>query len=269
MSSSLLLRSLAVGLTVLAPMTSYAHRSFLVPSSTVLADAPNQWVSVDAARGNELFFFNHNAMPTDGLTIIAPDGQQVAPAKLERFRYRAVLDWQLTQPGTWRAAVIDDGLRVRWEENGQAKRWAGPASELAKALPPNATSVSANEVSSRVETFITMGAPTTPAVTGRGLEAVYAPHPNDLIAGDSATLSFLLDGQPASDLKVTVQPGAVRYRNAADEIQLVTDARGQVTLQWPSAGLYWVNVAVRGESSLAPARQRIVSYTATLEVLPR
>lgn len=93
-------KAIAIAPLLLLPMLAQAHRSFLVPSSTVLSPTANQWVSVDAARGNDLFFFNHNAMPLDGLQIISPSGKAGEPAKLERFRYKTVFEWPLTEPGT-------------------------------------------------------------------------------------------------------------------------------------------------------------------------
>src|SRR5690606_24859899 len=161
---------LLVAALAAAPSAALAHRSFLVPSSTTLSSTQNQWVTVDAARGNDLFFFNHNAMPVDGLTITAPDESVVKPSKIERFRYRTVFDLPLTMPGTWRVAVVDDGLRVRWTEGGVAKRWNGPAADFARSVPAQASELQVNEAASRVETFVTMGAPTPLHRIDRGLD---------------------------------------------------------------------------------------------------
>ncbi|RIX78638.1 DUF4198 domain-containing protein [Acidovorax cavernicola] len=261
-------RTLALAVGALLSLSAQAHRSFLVPSSTVLSSTPNQWVSVDAARGNDLFFFNHNAMPLEGLAITAPDGQSVSPAKLERFRHRAVFDWQLTQPGTWRAAVVEEGLRAQWEEGGKPRRWSGAPAKFAEAVPADAAKLQVNEVQSRVETFVTMGAPTPLAQTGRGLEAHYQPHPNDLTAGQPSTLTLVLDGKPAAGVKVTIVPGGIRYRNDTQQIEQVTDSQGRIVVRWPAAGLYWLSASQRGDSTMAPARQRHISYVATLEVMP-
>ena len=76
-------KALAIVPLLALPLLAQAHRSFLVPSSTVLSHTSNQWASVDAARGNDLFFFNHNALPLDGLLITTPRGAKVDPSKLE------------------------------------------------------------------------------------------------------------------------------------------------------------------------------------------
>ena len=61
----------------------------------------------------------------------------------------------------------------------------------------------------RVETFVTLGAPTTTALapTGQGIELVPVTHPNDLVAGEAATFKLIRDGQPAADMEVTVARG--------------------------------------------------------------
>ncbi len=260
--------ALAASLALALPFAAQAHRSFLVPSSTVLAPGQNQWVTVDAARGNDLFFFNHNAMPVDGLVITAPDGATVRAAKLERFRYRTVFDWQVDRPGTWRAAVVDDGLRAQWEQDGKPQRWSGAPADFAKAVPAGAAKLSVNAVSARVETFVTMGKPSPLSISGKGLEASYAPHPNDLVVGSTSTVTFTLDGRPAAGLKVVVVPGGARYRDATQQQELLTDEAGRVQVAWRTPGLYWINASQRQPSAVPPAKQRVSSYAATLEVLP-
>jgi hypothetical protein len=260
----------AVCLAVLAltPLSAQAHRSFLLPSSTVLAQG-EQTVTVDAARGNDLFYFNHNAMPVDNLHIFAPDNSEIAPAKIDRFRYRVVLDFVTAEQGTHRVAVLDQGLRAHWKTGDDNHRWTGSRADFASSVPADAEDLSVAEINNRIETFITTGAPTDLPISGSGLEARYAPHPNDLFAGEQATLTFLLDGKPATNLKITVIEGGTRYRNQADALTLTTNDAGEATLTWPRAGLYWINAGVRRDDAQAPATRSSASYTATVEVLPQ
>lgn len=264
--STVVLAACAVGAGMLSPLPAHAHRSFLVPSSTVLAASDKQWVTIDAARGNDLFYFNHNAMPVDGLEIVAPDGRLVTPAKLERFRYRAVMDIQLNQQGTWKAAVVDEGLRVRWKENGEEKRWNGSRADYAKSVPANAQELTVSDAFSRVETMVTVGKPTNSKLTGKGLEVEYVTHPNDLFAGEKSTFVFYQNGKPAPDVRVTVVRGGARYQDKPLEIALQTDAQGKVIVDWKEPGMYWMNASVRGKGEL-PATTSSMSYAATLEVM--
>lgn len=260
--------TLAVAPLLLLPLLAQAHRSFLVPSSTVLSQTTSQWVSVDAARGNDLFFFNHNALPMEGLEITSPAGASTPPAKLQQFRYKAVFEWQLTMPGTWRAAVVNEGLRVQWQESGNPKRWNGAAADFAKFVPKQAEKLSVNEVASRVETFVTMGKPTPVQLTGKGLEVGFDTHPNDLVAGEPASFRFFQDGKPASALKISIIPGGARYRDSTQQMDLVTDEQGRLQIRWPAAGLYWMSATARVAATVPQAKGKTLSYAATLEVLP-
>lgn len=89
------------------------------------------------------------------------------------------------------------------------------------------------------------------------------------MAGETAHFDFLLDGKPAADLKVTVIPAGIRYRDELKEISLSTDKDGAVSITWPQAGMYWLEAVSSqpSKNSTSPATQRRASYTATLEVL--
>ncbi len=94
-------------------------------------------------------------------------------------------------------------------------------------------------------------------------------HPNDLFAGEAANFAFLIDGKPAADLKVTVIPEGIRYRDTLNEMTLTTDKDGVFSITWPQAGMYWLE-AVNSKplkSTQSPATQKRDSYSATLEVL--
>src|SRR2546427_570503 len=61
-----------------------AHNLWLLPSTTVLSKA--EWITVDAAVSNDLFFFNHVPLGLDNLVVSAPDGSAVAPQNAHRDR---------------------------------------------------------------------------------------------------------------------------------------------------------------------------------------
>ena len=84
------------------------------------------------------------------------------------------------------------------------KRWRGTAENFAKEVPQNAEELQATYLQSRIETFVTSGKPTTDTLkpTGVGLELAPVTHPNDLVAGKTATFQLLLDGKPAANVKI-------------------------------------------------------------------
>jgi hypothetical protein len=137
-------------------------------------------------------------------------------------------------------------------------------------MPAEATDVHLIEDVRRIETFVTAGAPTTTVFTptGKGLELDPITHPNAAAAGETARFRFLIDGKPASGLKVTVIPGGDRYRDEAGTIALTTGADGVVAIRWPAAGMYWLGVEAEDRHPAQPrAETRRMSYAATIEVM--
>lgn len=253
-------------------LAAQAHHTWLLPSSTVLSKA--QWITVDAAVANDLFYFNHQPLALDNLSVSAADGRQITPENLAKGKLRSVFDLNLEQSGTYRLAVYNSGVFANYKLKGEAKRWRGTAAAFASEIPAGAEEVQASEINSRVETFVTVGKPTALKSSGKGLElAQVTPggsHPNDLYSGEAATFRLLLDGQPAAGLSVTVTRGASRYRNQLEEIKVSTDSQGQFTVRWPQPGTYRLESELqdqRGSNSGIKARR--VAYAATLEVLPQ
>lgn len=259
-----------LALTLGTALPAQAHKAWLRPSATVLSET-GTWVTVDAAVSNDLFYFNHVPLRLDNLQVTAPDGTALEPANPATGKYRSVFDLQLPQEGTYRLAVVNDGLFARYTLDGESKRWRGSAAEFETGIPAGATDVEASQTLSRVETFVTVGAPSLGVfqASGKGIELVPVTHPNDLYAGEAATFQLLLDGEPAAGLEIEIVPGATRYRDSQDSIAVVTGADGRFEVTWPAAGMYWLETGSSDDrTSLPQAAQRRLGYVATFEVLP-
>ncbi|MBX9459872.1 MAG: DUF4198 domain-containing protein [Brevundimonas sp.] len=261
--------ALIAALAVLAlPMSAQAHRAWLAPTATVLSGA-DAWVGFDAGMSNGVFIPDHAAMNLAGLVITAPDGSSASPENMMRGRYRSTFDLHLTQPGTWKVANVMSGVMATYKLGGEEKRWRGSAAEFPGAIPAGATDVVATRTSNRIETFVTLGAPTDTvfANPADGLALIPVTHPNDLVAGEAATFTLSIDGRPASNVEVTIARGGARYRDNPDEMTVTTGADGAFTVTWPEPGMYWLNASVRtpaqGETIAANAQ-----YVAVMEVLP-
>ena len=259
---------LAALATLALPMSAQAHRAWLAPTSTVLSGT-DAWVSFDAGMSNGVFIPDHAAMNLAGLVITAPDGSTAQPENMIRASYRSSFDLHLTQPGTWKVANVMSGVMATWKQDGEEKRWRGQAAELPGAIPAGATDVVATRTSSRIETFVTLGAPTDTVFTNPadGLALIPVTHPNDLVAGEAATFKLSIDGVAAANVEVTVARGGTRYRDNPEEMTLTTGPDGAFTVTWPEPGMYWLNAAVRtpaeGDRIAANAQ-----YVAVMEVLP-
>ncbi len=272
--------ALSLALAAFLPSVGHAHRAWLLPGSTVLSGA-EPWVTVDAGVSTDPFVLDHNALKLDGLVITGPEGSAVKPENLAQGKLRNVFDLKLSQKGTYKIAVVTKGVNATYKQGGEVKRWRGTEETLAKEVPANAQDLVVTRSLSRVETFVTSGKPNDKALqpSGQGLELVPITHPNDLFVGDEAKFRFLLDGQPATGLEVTLIPGGARYRSNPNEVRVTTDAQGQFSVKWPSAGMFYVTASVgggrpegMGGAATAPAKpaapaQRRASYAATFEIL--
>ncbi|MBK6747329.1 DUF4198 domain-containing protein [Ottowia sp.] len=246
-----------------------AHNVWLKPSSTVLSKA--EWITVDAAVSNDLFFFNHFPLNIEKLAVTAPDGGTVQPENVSRGKLRTVFDLNLTQPGTYRLAVANASLNASYKDRatGQTKRWRGTPDKLAAEVPADAVDLAVTESVSRIETFVTVGKPSALQPINHGLELVPVTSPADLVQGEKATFVLHVDGKPAPGIEVEVIADGTRYRNQTDPVKATTDAQGRFSVTWPAAGLYWIEVSAKdGKTSAAPAKERRLSYVATVEVLP-
>lgn len=246
-----------------------AHRLWMVPSTTQVS-GDDSWVTFDAAASNDLFYPDHQPLRGEPV-VTAPDG---SAGKVENFtigKYRATFDVAVNKPGTWKLALVNSGLMGSYTLNGKEERLprGTRADQIATAIPAGATGVKLSENATRNEVFVTNGAPTTSVLkpTGQGLEFAPVTHPNDLHTGEPATFGFLIDGKPAAGLKVTVVPGGSRYREALGEMTLTTDAKGQIQVKWPMAGMFWLNATAEGKSTAIPNADKRMGYTATVEVL--
>jgi uncharacterized GH25 family protein len=264
------LRAFAVSAALLVPFASQAHKAWLLPSATV--STVDQWITVDGAVSNDLFYFNHVPLRLDNLVITAPDGSKLSPENAHTGKYRSVFDLQLKQNGTYKVALVNQGLFANYEENGARKRWRGTAEKFATEVPAGAKNLQVSESVGRVETFVTAGKPSEAALkpANVGLELIPVSHPNDLYAGEASKFRFLIDGKPATDLEVVVQAGGTRYRNEQQEQKLKTDAMGELSVDWPAPGMYWLETGLQDDkTSVKQAKQRRLSYVATFEVLPQ
>ncbi|MBB4154516.1 putative GH25 family protein [Sphingomonas jinjuensis] len=275
------MKRLAIAAALLAlPAAVSAHRMWMLPSGTIFSGT-DSWVTVDSAISNDLFYADHQPGRIEQVKVWQPDG---TPGRIQNGstgRYRSVFDVQLDKPGTWKLGTEMSGVMGSFKVDGVEKRVGGrggPPGPNGQRTPPltvadipaNATDVALTEVSNRNEIFVTAGEPTNTVLkpTGKGLEFVPVTHPDELVAGEIARFRFLVDGKPAAGLKVTVIPGGKRYRNAEGARELTTGADGVLAVDWPAAGMYWLNATLTDAKATAPrATQRRLGYTTTLEVM--
>lgn len=248
---------------------AHAHGVWIAPSSTVLS-AP-QFVTFDAAASSVPFVIDHRPLVIDNLSIVAPDGSAVKPVNVMKGELRSVFDAKLEQQGTYRLELLRSGFRASWKDaDNKPKRFMGTAEALTKEVPAEAKDLKVVEAESRMESFVTVGKPTSLTTTGKGLELVPTTHLNDLVTGEPVEFTFLVDGKPTEGVEVAIIRSQTRYRNSTEEKTYKTDKNGQLKVTLPEAGMYWLDADFKDNKvSNKVAKERTLAYVVTFEVLPQ
>lgn len=264
---------------IAASVPASAHRSWLLPSGTVL-EGREPWVTIDAATSENLFDFDGNGngngsgLKLDGLAIFGPDGQPMLPLNVFNGALRNSFDLKLAKAGTYKVSLNSKNVMVSYQLNGESKRWRGSEEELAKAIPPGAGDVRTTRQYGRLETFVSAGKADSRVlkISGSGLEMQPLTHPNEMRSGETARWRFLFDGKPLANFAFSLVPGGVRYRGVLNELRLSTDANGDASVTLPNAGMVWLSASYlpdAGSAATPPHNSRRYSYAATLEILPQ
>lgn len=268
---SMFLKTCAAALAALTIAgAASAHRAWLLPSTFTLS-GEGQWVTVDGAVSNNLFYPNHVPLRLDALTITGPDGAPVEARNAVTGKYRSAFDVQLEKEGTYRISSGGEGYMASWKEGEETKRWRGNVETLKSEGIESKPGVSISRSVRRIETFVTLGSPTNAvfAAEGTGLELKPVTHPNDVYAGEEVRFQLLNDRAPAAGVEVDVIRGHDRYRNSEDGLKLVTNADGILTFTLAEAGPYWLSAETEAAGKLNGKDISIRnSYVVTFEALP-
>ncbi len=253
-----------------------AHRPWLYPQQTN-AEGKEPWVTIDGAVSEGLFDIDHQALKLDAATITDPDGASTPVPTPLMGKQRSSIDLKLSKTGTYKISLVNTAVMASYKEAGgtELKRFRGAEADLARSIPAGATDLRTMRTHNRLETFVTANRSSTGALkpSGVGLEMVPVTHPTEMRSGETATWRFQLDGKPLPNFDFSFTPGGVKYRGVLGEQRLKTDAKGELSLKLPAAGMYWLHAAYpanapKGMANDGPADARRFSYAATLEILP-
>jgi len=117
-----LLAAAALAIGVSSP--ALAHRQWLLPSTTTLAGT-SEYVTVDAAVSNDLFYADHVAIDPAQVKVWAPDGSEGKIENAAKGRYRSTFDVKIDKPGTWTIGMERSGVMGTFKVGGETWRVAG------------------------------------------------------------------------------------------------------------------------------------------------
>ncbi|NTS78646.1 DUF4198 domain-containing protein [Catenovulum sp. SM1970] len=240
----LLTKSLLVITSLLLSSAALAHKRWILPNDFTLSDA--ETVVADYSASNNIFYFD-KAMPLDEVKLIAPSGE----VKRMDYRFmsyrRGMMAFDIDEQGTYRIADVGGVSYFLWYKlPGQEApiKDRGELQRLKAAIPANATDVYLTKGTSRVETFITLGAPSELKPSGVGLEVDFITHPNEFYSDEPSELKLLMDGKPAKGIKIVAVGEGTRYRDSQAEVIVTTDEQGMATFNWPMAGRYHLEAKI-------------------------
>lgn len=258
----------ALGLMALAA-PAQAHRAWIAPSAFVFS-GDEQWATFDAASSNDLFIANHRPMQLDNLSVLGPDGAPVSVANASVGQFRSVWDLKLDKQGTYRVASAGMFYNASWEENGERRRQRGSLEDLRAAGLVGREGVQIQQSARRIETYVTLGAPSDAVfrASGIGLELAPVTHPNDIYAGEEARFRLLLDGRPASGVEVEIVQADTHYQTTPQSVTVSTGADGSFGFTAPTPGRYWLEASTRGTMRVDGVEMpRQAGYALTFEAV--
>jgi len=253
-----------------------AHKRWVLPS--LFSVSEQQWVTFDATVSNNIFYPDR-AWPLANVHVYTPDGSVgIIENKLEGHR-RSTFDVNLNQAGTFRISLGGENYFARYpkvnpqpDERPFNSVRARNLQELKEKIPTDAKDVKLMLSNSRLESYVTVGAPSSEVFksTGSGIELVPTTHPNDLYQGEKATFKFTVDGKAVKDLAVLMVWEGTRYRNAEQAMELKTDESGAIQIDLSQTGRFLLEIEHAIEMPEgADFATKSFAYFGTFEVLPQ
>lgn len=214
-----------------------AHSRWLLPSHFSLSSDKGEWITVDVTASNEMFNAD-KSLSTKPLRILTPKGEVQKPDATYKARRKGVADFFIQQGGTYKltnntepryfTGYMQDGKR-QWEKGHKAQ----------VKLPKNVTDIETGLWFSRIETYVTMNAPSDNYATeGKFLELVPTTHPSEIVEQEPVEFTFTYHGKAAEGVQIEVMRDGQRYRNSPETLNLTSNKQGQITFTPPVAGRY-------------------------------
>lgn len=264
-----LTRLAAVLVFALMAVAAQAHKRWLLPTDFALSDA--ETVTVDFTASNNIFHVDM-PMPLDGLRLLSPAGEPVAPSSPFVGKRRSSFDVSITAEGTHRLLVQGPPVHfVSYRLPGASRPHVerGPLEQLRAGVPEGAQDVGFAESTALIETFVTLGATTAPPAlpVDEGLALAFASHPNALYSDERAEFVLTFRGKPLPGGELTLIADGSRYRDSLDEWAFSADGEGRVSIEWPGPGRYLLEATLERPQRGGEFAMRYYNYFLTVEVL--
>jgi len=230
---------IAVALSCAISTQVLAHSRWILPTHFNLSAEEGEWIMLDITASNETFNVD-KAMGADLVQIVTPKGKTVRPSSTYKGHRKSVADYFIKSSGTYKFTNNSKPAYMTTYKVGEKKNrvWASKA-ELTGKLPKNAKEIETSYRYARIESYVTMNAPTDNfASDGKLLELVPVTHPSDIAENEEVTFKFLFNGKVQKNVAVEIIADGARYRNDPQVLKLISNAKGEINFTPKSAGRY-------------------------------
>lgn len=262
--------------SVFATAQAQAHSLWMLPSEFNLSTDENTWVTVDATASNSVFAVD-KPLGLDKVSIYSPDGKKHRIGSYFKGQRRSVFDFEIASEGTYKVELRPDQRYMTLFEMGeknQRKRIFG--NKLQVSIPKGAKNVRTVAMQSIAGFYVTQKGPSNTVLetTGKGFELHALTHPSDIVEQEESLFKFTYNGKPVANTKVDITPHGTVWRNAREEMELMTNENGVVGFTPNKVGPHLLIISMRTDIDKKDSRSALadsmgVNYHLTFEVLPQ
>ncbi|OEY97188.1 hypothetical protein BJI46_01820 [Acinetobacter qingfengensis] len=240
---------MAVATLMTGASLAQAHSPFAAPQ-TYIVDGDTAVVIAGFAESP---FASEFALSGFDFSVVQPTGE-VVTLEAKGSKYLTAADVETKAEGTYKvianrenkleyALVNKQWLRIM-DSHGQA---LPPLAERSFITPEELTAKHNKITSIRHEQLVSYfsKAKLTDQVlkpTAKGLEVNFSQHPNQLQAQQAVTLTVTIDGKVQSGFSVVASRQLTKVDEQEIVIKTTTNAQGQIQLNFPQAGQYFIEV---------------------------
>ncbi len=230
---------IVVALTCAISTQAFAHSRWILPTHFNLSAENGEWIMADITASNETFNVD-KAMGADYVKIITPSGKVTRPSSTYKGHRKSIADYFLESSGTYKLTNNKNPTYMTTYKVGEErKRISANKGELAGKLPQNAKEIKTSYRFARVESYVTLNAPSDNFKTdGTLLELVPVTHPSDIAENEQVTFKFLFNGKVQKGVAVEVTADGARYRNDPQTLKLISNEKGEINFTPATAGRY-------------------------------
>ena len=203
---------------------------------------------------------------SNSFAVIHPDGQSVAPDRVELFANSTIIEQKITEQGTTR---ITTGERLG-RKGGEYVLLDGAyylvnSDDADPIEVPDGTPILSSQTATVSDTYVTIGEPNWESVRqpiGR-LQILPQQHPSSLETGDTFDIVITFDGTPLASQDLVLTRSGQKDRSGDEGFVFQSDEVGQVAIPLFQSGTHLIMTRMQAPAPDG-AETDIRSYTTSL-----